>query len=289
MATSAILKSKAFWSFATVSGTIGSFVGYDRYHANLARQEFLKEATKYGQQPLYPHQTPSRVALFLLASDTILHKATRESFRKFAVELLTAAGIDYTWAVDVDGEEARLKWDNLARDSNQPELMFEESSQGIPLKDLKTHILTPLIYTFFNRRTALYEAEEQPLWPQLRSAFHGFIAPETKTFIALDPFSHEALTSTLQELKVAEDSNDLVSPISTPTSFLSRLFGSSNQKSQPLLPPKSLESIAVHKVPCELPQGAFQRLGRFLFGQAELTRMIGESVMKIIREEEQIK
>lgn len=277
-----ILKSKAFWSFAGVSGSLGSVVAYDRYQAHLLEQELMQEASNYGRQPLYSHQNPSSVALFLLARDDTQHQAIRETFRKFAVQLLTVAGIDYKWILEVDGEAARKKWDQMARDSNQPELMFEENSNGIPLQDLKTNLLVPLLRNIFNRKAE--ETSPALLWPQLRSAFEGPREIGSECFVALDPFTFEALNSELSELMNPINNTEEIPPVTTAkSSFLSRLFKSTSKPATTANPTASPDQIQVQLVPCDYPQGALQRLKRFLFGQHELTRLVGQSVMQVIR------
>lgn len=267
----AILKSKAFWGVSTLTATVSSAVAYDRYKAHELYTRYLQEASLHGAQPLLSHQAPRRLAIFLISPTSIHHQSLQAAFKSFAVELLTRAGVDYQWIVEVDGEEAKARWDQLARDANKPELMLE--TMTIPIDVLSSRILSnePL------------DSDTKFLWEGLRSKF----APQSTLewpqgsdgFLTLDPHTFESLKSHL-ETKKSENETKITAPIKPKKSS----WFSSSKHQQSIQSP-SIFPVNLYSLPCCLPQSPSARLRRFLFGQQETTRLIGEAVLKVIKEQ----
>ena len=275
-----ILKSKAFWTFSTFTGTVTSCVAYDRYQSHLLLQQYLTEAAEYGRQPLLHHQSPRCISIFLLSKDTIHHKALRDTFKTFALDILTRAGVDYKWVVEVDGEEAGKWWDDGAREGNKPELMLEDSKKIIDLVEFKEHVL--------ERKLNEIAGIEQPesvdatefLWEGIRNKSCATDwPPSSDGFVALDPFTYDSLQSSLQKL-VDTPVKKVNLPVKKSSWFWSKSTQTPTNKSTPNLFP-----LPLYFIPCEYPQTALTRLNRFLFGQRHLTRSIGESLLALIREQ----
>lgn len=272
MPAPAIFRSKAFWGFSTVTLGISSAVGYDRFQAHELTKKYLQEASLHGQQPLYPGQQPRCLSLFLLSPTLTHHSSLRSAFKSFAVELLTRAGIDYKWVVEVDGEEAKVLWDQLARDANKPELMLDTSA--IDPEQLRTHILNFVL----DRKPTVAEVDNSTcsfLWDGLRSKYA--VNPSLSSdFVSLDPFTAESLETHLKALSQSTP------PISQSKPVKSSWFSKSPPTQTPTIP--HLFPVNLYTLPCDHSQSPLARLRRFLFGQHEMTRLIGEAVLKIINE-----
>ena len=287
-----ILKSKAFWTFSTFTGAVSSCVAYDRYQSHLLLQHYLNEASEYGRQPLPHHHQPRCISIFLLAKDADHRKAIRDAFKTYAVDILTVAGLDYKFVVEVDGEGASGKWDEMARESNKPELMLEDK---IALNDLKNRVLKHKLIERAGIKAAQEEASEDPtefLWNGVRtksSPLHLSEWPQgSDGFLALDPFTFESLQSALKEISAAKDSETTVETVSKKSS--SWFWSKSSQAQSPPQPQQQqqlrpLFPVPVYFIPCDQAQSLSARLSRFLFRQHHLTRQIGEPLLELIREQ----
>ena len=164
-----LLKSKFFWSFAAVPGGVTSGVAYDRYEAHRLKESYLKEARVYGREPLAVSAQPRCLSFFLLSPSATEHRGTLHAIREYALDILTEAGVDYRWVVEVDGEEAKIKWDELARERNEPEFMREQSA--IPLEELKSNILEFLMNQVKGSSEGEDDGKSALLWASLRSIY----------------------------------------------------------------------------------------------------------------------
>lgn len=280
-----ILKSKAFWTFSTFTGTVSSCVAYDRYHSHVLRQKYLTEAAEYGRQPLLHHQSPRCISIFLLSKDTTHHKSLRDTFKIFALDILTRAGVDYKWVVEVDGEEAGKWWDDGAREGNNPELMLEDSKKIVDVEVLKEHVLERKLSEMAGIKQPEPESAEttEILWESIRNkSCSTDWPPSSDGFLALDPFTYNSLHSSLKQLADTPVKID-----NLPVKKSSWLWSKSSQTPASKLS-LNLFPLPLYFIPCEYPQTAFTRLIRFLFGQRHLTRSIGEALLALIREQPKI-
>lgn len=277
-----LLKSKFFWSFSLVAGGASSAVAYDRYEAHCLRESFMAEAREYGREPLPLSEQPRCLSFFLLSPSATDHRATRQIVRSHALDLLTAAGVDYRWVVEVDGEEAKGKWDEAARERNEPELMREQ--QSIPLEELKSNILLHVLQANLNghRDSASSAADSDKshqLWESLRSVYTQNPATwpsGSGGFVAVDSVTAGALQAALSEPRVLLSAAEPVKPAAK--SWWSRAVSS------PPAPAPAASLPLLYQFPCTLSQSPLSRLQRFLFGQREVTRAVGEAVLQCIRE-----
>lgn len=272
-----LLKSKAFWTFSTVTGSVSCCVFYDRFESHRLRQEYLATAAEYGRQPLPHHQPPRCLSVFLIAADATQHRAIRDTFRAFALDLLTVAGVDYKWAVEVDGEEAAKRWDELARDANKPESMLEAK---ITREELVEHVLKRKLSAGSSAGT---EADEL-LWEGVRAKaapVDSRSSAGSDGFLALDQYTLKELESSLKTITET--------PTQTVTAEQPKSKWHWFSKRSPVSPPPtpSLLPVNLYYIPCDYPQTLFARLNRFLYGQRLLTRSIGEQVLAVIREQPQ--
>lgn len=283
-----ILKSKSFWTFSTITTAVSSCVAYDRYQANVLFQQFLSEAAEYGREPLpHPYQ-PRCISLLLVAKDAAHHRAIRSTFKSFAVELLTVAGIDYKWVVETDGEAAALQWNQVARETNKPESMLDDTKR-IGLVDLADRLLKPKLFQRAN--TEINETDaDRFLWNSVRNKSSPLHLSEWSSgsdgFLALDPFTFDSLQATLQVL--ANEPAEVQPPTPPPTkpsSWFSWFKKTSPSPSPPVTPLRPLFPAQLYFVPCDHPQTALARLNRFLFGQRHLTQQIGSALLALIREQ----
>jgi hypothetical protein len=276
-----ILKSKAFWTFSTVTGSISSFVAYDRYQCRILRDYYLEVAAEYGRQPLPHHQSPRCISIFLISKNVVHHKPLRDTFKSFALDILTNAGVDYKWVVEVDGEEAGKWWDEGAREANKPELMLDDSKKTIDLIALNENVLEFEL----NEKSGLKNNElnvsaTEFLWQIIRKKACSIDWPPTSDgFLALDPFTYTSLQSKLKQL--ADEAPVL--KVNTLLKKSSWFWSKSIQTPVDTIP--SLFPVPLYFIPCEYPQNAFARLYRFLFGQRHLTRSIGDNLLSLIREQ----
>lgn len=287
-----ILKSKAFWSFSTVFSGISGAVAYDRYEASLLRKKFMAEASEYGKQPLASSESPRSLNFVLLSADSTHHRALRDNFRIFAVELLTVAGVDYKWIVEADGDEVARKWDELARETNKPELMLEGTDKTtttgslISREELKINILKPSIKALLSRTPFVPTINppsdpKEAIWTLLRQNFCSFSVAESPIeIVTFDHFTQEAIAD---EIKVALESIPEGEPRIIESKKTRSWFSRSkktdlSQQQLPVLP-----TVSLFHIPLEFSQTLSARLKRFLFGQRELTQTIGEAVLEIIR------
>ena len=104
-------------------------MAYDRFKAKQLLEEFMAEARKYGQMPILESQQPQCLSLFFMAADLDASEALKKHFKQYSVQLLTAAGIDYVWAVAVDAEQVSKEWNRAAQDANTPEKMLDEGKR----------------------------------------------------------------------------------------------------------------------------------------------------------------
>lgn len=272
-----ILKSKTFWGFATFSSCIGSAVAYDRFEAKKIRDEFLAEARTFGSQPLLPHQSPRLLSFLLISPNADHRRACLAILKEHALNILTVAGVDYKWSVLVDGEEAKKEWDTVAREANQPELMIEEGKPSIPFKDLEEIVIPPIL----NRTSANDLNESNICLKALRNKFAS--VPIGEEIVCFDRSTLNSFESELSHIKPPSDSQPIL-PVKR-SSWWQR--SPQNSPSPQQLQPVNPEKIKIYFVPCESDQSLLARLQRFLFGQRQLTREIGESVLKIIRNDAQ--
>lgn len=280
-----LLKSKAFWAFSTVTGTVSSCVAYDRYQSHLLRTHYLQQASEYGRQPLPHHQSPRCLSIFLLARDAAHHKALREMFKDFGLEILTEAGVDYRWVVEVDGEEAGRLWDEGAREGNKPELMLEENKKVIGVDELNEHALEIALSDKSGIKQTSSTSSADPtdfLWQRIRYKSCSALdwPPTSDGFLAIDPFTYTSLQSKLQQLKELQElPAEAPSPVKKKSWFWSKSNHTQTTATQSIFP------VPIYFVPCDYPQTALSRLNRFLFGQRHLTRSIGDSLLALIREQ----
>ena len=282
-----LLKSKFFWSFSFVTGGLSSAVAYDRYEAHRLKEVFMKQAMEYGKQPLLLSEKPRCLSFLLLSPSSTEHRATLQVIRAHALDILTAAGVDYRWIVEVDGEEAKMKWDDLARERNEPELMREQ--QCIPLEELNSNILSHILkrkLEFKPENTIANEAEDksEQLWSSLRSIYTqdpSTWPPTSDGLVTFDSFTSESLKSALIELK-----SELSAAIAGTAVKPVKSWWSRSKKDHPItVTPSPSSSAELYLVPCAFSQSPLSRLQRFLFGQRHVTRSVGDAVMQCIREQ----
>ena len=313
-----LLKSKYFWVFSTISGSLVGAIGYDRFEAQAIHNSFLKEARVYGSLPLYSHQRPRTLGLFLISSDTSSHAATLQNFNKFAVDILTLAGIDYRWIIKLDGEDIKGKWDELARETNQPELMMEENKISIDLNDLRNFLIKPFLSRSFkigigiesgiqkdkvidggNCSESSNSSDKLLIWSKLETKVFPLLNFEEwpkglEGFISLNQFTFDSLKEDLESGFKLEDSKLLIgsSPKSSNSkSLLSKLtsiWTKTNTNTNNNTNNNNNTLILLHQIPCSHSQSPLDRLARFLFGQRFLAQSIGQAAMKIVQDQERI-
>lgn len=270
-----ILKSKAFWSFTAVSGGIGSVVAFDRYESARLRQNFLDAARVYGSEPLLPHQQPRRLSFFLVSPDAEHRRACLVTLKRYALEILTAAGVDYCWVLQVDAQEAKVKWDEAAQEANKPELMTEEGKSALNINDLFENILKPQL----NSNSSDDSKDDKVCWKSLREKYAAVpLGIGSDGFVCFDQTSFNRLQFELQNLK---------QPAVAETPAKGSWWKRASSPPLPLPPKITPENVKLYFIPCDWPQSPLARLQRFLFGQREMTRTIGEAVLKCIRQEQE--
>ena len=275
-----ILKSKAFWGFSTLMGGVCSAVAYDRYEAHLIRQFLLKEASRYGAEPLYPNQSSRCLSLFLVSRNGEDRRACTSTLKHFALEILTVAGVDYKWIVAVDGVEAKGKWDAAARDTNQPELMREAE---IDAGELIENILRPVICSETTNTGGL--------WKNLRDEYGSVpVGRGEDGFLCIDRFTYDNLLSELRQRIIQRELELEQAVVSSSgvhdgkkSSWLKWL--SPSQIAVPEPPSSSNFDYYLYYLPCDLSQSPLTRLFRFLFGQRHITKTIGEAALSCVRNE----
>lgn len=92
-----LLKSKGFWTFAALGGTTTLLLLNDRHQCASLRHELQAQAAKMGEEPLRDDDHPRRITIVACARDAEMLKRQEDLFRKYAVDLLTRAGVDYQW------------------------------------------------------------------------------------------------------------------------------------------------------------------------------------------------
>lgn len=291
-----ILKSKAFWTFSVLTGSVSSAVAFDRYKANELYKEYLKEASKHGSLPLPSNQTPRCLSIFLLSPNKAHHQSILNTYKSYAVELLTVAGVDYKWIVEVDGEEAKGFWDKMAGDGNKPELMTDENVKVLDLDELRSNLLNYKLreghedtVNVTGDRTADNTVDDtEILWNSLRSKYAPLPKsewpPGSDGFLTLDTYTFESLSSYLASLKNDSESVHAIETTSS-NQWWWPWSSSLNSPNQPQNLQQFNHPINLYNLPCCHSQSPLSRLTRFLFGQQDMTKQIGEAVLKIINEQ----
>ena len=252
------------------------------------------EARVYGREPLAVSAQPRCLSFFLLSPSATEHRGTLHAIREYALDILTEAGVDYRWVVEVDGEEAKIKWDELARERNEPEFMREQSA--IPLEELKSNILEFLMNQVKGSSEGEDDGKSALLWASLRSIYAQNPLAKSDGYVTFDSFTSESLQAILKAS--ATDVNVNVN-LNSKANVNVNAKANANAKASwwsRKNPPSTAQLTAqsplplptsCHHFPCTLSQSPLYRLQRFLFGQRELTRSIGEAVLQCIRQEDQ--
>lgn len=95
--SSSLLRSKAFWGFTAIAGSIASALTYDKLEAKKIRSAFIAEAIALGAVPLKEGDRERKVNLVLFSEDGEAEDRQKAIFRQYAVDLITKAGIEYQW------------------------------------------------------------------------------------------------------------------------------------------------------------------------------------------------
>jgi hypothetical protein len=103
-----ILRSKAFWGITSAAGGIAAAVTYDNIRIKEFREGLLAEASEFGSMPSTGDQE-RKVSLVLFATDSEDLKNQKALFRKYSVDLLTKAGIDYQ-LIELDASQLDKKF-----------------------------------------------------------------------------------------------------------------------------------------------------------------------------------
>lgn len=265
--SSALWKSRPFWAFAGVTGAFGAGVTYDRFKAAELRKAFMDEAREFGAQPLLEHESPQQIALYSINGTSDAADAIKSNFRRYSVELLTAAGIDYVWAADLNCEQVKKDWNRQAQETNQPELMLEGEKQ-ISLAEVEENLLKTSLKEYFGR-----VGIDSGLWKSLREQVkRGWQSP---FFVALNE-STMAAVKAQTEAVLLEPLSEAPIPKQTWWQRLTLQKPISITKTSP--PPPEFILL-----PCELPSGLFSRFTRYCFGQRQVVESIGTSTLQLIR------
>jgi hypothetical protein len=274
--SSSIWKSPTFWAFAGVSGGVASGAAYDRFKAKQLTEEFMTQARQYGQKPLYEGQHPPCLSLFALAPDSDASEAIRSLFKQYAVKILTAAGVDYVWAVAGDQEQVTKEWNRIAQDSNAPEKMLDEGKL-VDSAVLREQILKNTLLAHLGRQVSFSDS----LWSSVQEKLVQQQRPWSPNFVALSESTLTGLSECLSEIK-----SELPLDAEKPMPASKRTWFSRTQElpSKPVDPSiLHLDCISLRLLNCEQPMSFMNRTWRFLFGQCELVRSVGTSTMSIIR------
>ena len=267
--SAALWKSRPFWAFAGVTSAFGAGVAYDRFKAAEIRKAFMAEAMNFGAQPLLEHESPQLIALYCMSPTTDVNDAIKSNFRRYSVELLTAAGIDYVWGTDLNCEQVTKEWNRQAQEANQPELMLE-GEKHFSVAELQEHLLKPNLREYFGRVNI-----DSSLWNKLREQMNEKRGWQTPYFVALNESSLTSIQS-LTETILLEPLP--VIPTPKPT-WWQRLT-----LQKPLLKTQSLPpQPEFFLFPCELPNSLVARFTRYFFGQRQVVSSIGASTLQLIR------
>lgn len=264
---SALWKSRPFWAFSGVTGAFGATVAHDRLKAAELRKALMAEAREFGAQPILEHESPQLIALYSINGTIDASDAIKSNFKRYSVELLTAAGIDYVWAANLNCEQVTKDWNRQAQETNQPELMLEGDKQ-FSLAEVEERLLKPNLKEYFGRANS-----DSGLWKSLREQVKRdwqtpfFVALNESTLTALQAQTDAVLLEPLTEAPIPKQTWWQRITLQKPVSIT---------KTSPLRPELIL-------LPCELPNGLFARFTRYCFGQREVVESIGTSTLQLIR------
>lgn len=272
------MKSRTFWVFASLTGSVSGAVAFDRYQAHALLAKYMEEAKAYGDQPIYDNQHPRRLGLVLISPDEDALRSARDHFRNYSVKLLTIAGVDYQWILAKDPIDLTKKWNARMQEAGTPEKMLDENKY-FSTSDLNTNLLKPLLQKNLSHVNENITNQD---WKALQNSETSW-SSDIDGFVALNQSTFDSLHENFNEIiEMAADSNITTIPSSTVKqswfSFLSSWKPSlSLRKELPL-------QLLLTQIPCEYSQNPFQRLYRYLFAQRTLTREIGSATLKIIRD-----
>ncbi len=272
MASSPIWKSSKFWAFVGVSGSFAGGIAYDRFNAKQLFDEFMAEARKYGQLPILEGQQPQCISLFALTADSDAAEALKTNFKSYSVKLLTAAGIDYAWAVAIDPEQVTKEWNRAAQDANTPEKMLDEGKRlegGL----IREQLLNNSLLVRLGRQVQFSDT----LWSSIQAKLvqKPFWSPN---FVALNQSTLTTLSESLAEIKA--EPFDVPEEPTPKRSWFSRTQPVTKIVDPSLL---HLDAINLRLLNCEQPMSFKHRVWRYLFGQTELVRELGTPTMSLIR------
>lgn len=275
---SSIWKSKPFWAFASVSSAIAGAVAYDRYCAKQLLDEFTAEAQKFGEEPLLENQQSQSISLFVLAKDSDASDALRAHFKRYALQLLTIAGVDYVWAVNVDPEKVTKAWNQVAQEANSPEQMLDEGRQIEPETIHQQFLKNELLQRMGKQVTlsdGLWERVKEKLVPKKSWSPH---------FVALNKSTLSSLSDCLTEIRRRETEAGPEFREETPKKR-SWFSWSRNGPAAPSVKARllTLDDVSLELLDCERSLSLKDRAWRHLFGQTELVRSIGGSTLSLIR------
>lgn len=180
-----ILRSKSFWAVGSVAGLLGLAVWRDQQKAQAILDLNLEQAELLGAAPLSPSQPLRRISLvhFYPATDTGARE--RQLFRRYAVEILSRAGVDYQW-VELDAARlAKVYADKSKGDQNVPVIDSEQ-------------IVRPLVEGWMQKMYGQYQVTDHSVFANFKEIID--ITPVSDIFfrdglVALNPDTFKSMTS----------------------------------------------------------------------------------------------
>lgn len=139
-------KSKTFWAFAAVSGTLASVYGVDRYQLRETRERLKEEARHLGQQPS-GGESLRKVTIISFGEDDQELRRIRQLWRTYAVDLFTLAGCDYQF-LEINARSLDKALDNLlpVADGEVP-----TADKPVPRAVMEENWLTPTMAFWLQR------------------------------------------------------------------------------------------------------------------------------------------
>lgn len=228
-----ILKSKAFWAFSGITGSIGAALTYDKIETDRIRREFIEEAEKIGSAPLKDGEHERKISLLLFTENGESEQDLKDIFKKYSVDLLTKAGIDYQWIESV-GSRLDKTYYELKKEKDIKEIPdgevppVEEGSSAKPAIFTSDNFIRPLVKSWFSTSPAPQTDEIQAKIQA--DNFVQPVAPEfyTDGIVAMNPGTFRSMLwayadSSATRSKVPTPSFGMLN-CEFPTSFFKRLY-----------------------------------------------------------------
>lgn len=230
-----LLKSKAFWAFSGVTGSIGAALTYDKLETDHIRRVFIEEAEKIGSAPLKDGEHERKISLLLFTENGETEQDLKDIFRKYSVDLLTKAGIDYQW-IEFVGSRLDKTYYELKKEKEIKEIPDGEvppmEEKAKPAFFTSDNFIRPLVKSWFSAAT-VPQADEIQAKIQVDN-FVQPVAPEfyTDGIVAMNPGTFRSMLWAYADSSATRSKGPV--PVfgmincEFPTSFFKRLYYVSN-------------------------------------------------------------